>query len=374
MKRSVKIRVLCLLMAAVVLGGAMTVSAVMGSPYEVLKNALFDALTERNATIELEVSLLFNGEVVEKTTSKNIQGDSSSLGFDRSSRITSSDGFVFSTDSLTIMPFLHSDFRDSGWHSATVHPPGMGRFGGGATNLFTSEDRNSTRMRFTELMLDLVVGDLRNNMTMTSEGGIRHIRGILTENQVPEIVRVGIDVLIEQSSSSPTSTFEGWEPWEIPMTSLILNQVVGDAHVDADGNLLYLNGRADFTAVNVTGHEFELGANLVMRVSDIGTSNPESPIPGAEAILTQDMLRARFGSDMRMTVFFRLNEDGTIDEDSITTTHPMESWSTHPRLSGFRTTSTSASVTIVELCEDTDIAVLIEPSYEQTITLTDDEE
>ena len=373
MKRSVKIRVLCLLMAAVVLGGAMTVSAVMGSPYEVLKNALFDALTDRNATVELELSLLYNGEVVEETVSTNIQGDGRSLGFDRSTSM-SSEGFSFSTDSLTIIPFLHSDLGHSGWYRATVHAPGMGRIGGGATAMFTAEDRNSTQMRFVELLLDLVVGDLRNNITMTSEGGIRHIRGVLTENQVPEIVRVGIDMLIEQShpflsDSDTPNAFEGWEPWDIPLTSLVINQVIGDAQVDADGNLLYLNGRATFTAVNATGYEFELGVSLVMRISDIGTSNPDSPIPGAEAILTQDMLRERFGSDMRMTVFFRLNEDGTIDEDSITTTHPMESWSTPPRLSGFEMTGTSYAIVTLE-----EEVILVEPNHVQTITIADDEE
>ena len=209
MKRSVRIRLICLVLAAVVLSGALAASAIMGSPYETLKNAVLDALTERNATVEMEMSVIVNGEITQSGTTKQVIGDDSALissSFGMAS--TNMETFSYSNAHFTIWPTpgfaaVPFEFHEE-WHSVSVFPDGNNSFEG--TFFFlTPEERNSSRMRFGELLFDLAVGDLRNNITMTSDNGIRRIRGSLTERQVPEIARVGLDMLLEWTNTSATS-------------------------------------------------------------------------------------------------------------------------------------------------------------------------
>jgi len=434
MKRSVKVRVVCLVLAVTVLGGAVTVAAIMGSPYETLRTAVLDALTMRNVTVEMDMDIKVNGETVYEVNLTHIQGDTRAFSVEtiRSGEFHNNDGFNFSTPNLEMTPFrLSGSDLGANWYRAQVFSQDVNHssFARSPFGIFSEEDRNSSEMRFAELLLDLVVGDLRNNISMTSENGIRRIRGSLSENQVPEIVRVGLDMFVERSLFGMVSTvteflnesgtevltertfidgqqrltttqitatpvrlimdvdavnmvfdsisadatnvndrtveisvfdnvaswrtfyingntfaatgpdriisesertlkssdFEREYPLNIPMQNLVINHVVGEAEVDAAGNLLSINANGLFTATDIFDQVHEMEISITVRFSDIGTSDPSSPVSGAETILTMDNLRARFGNvGSRMSVFFTLNEDGSINEESITTTHPAE--------------------------------------------------
>jgi hypothetical protein len=278
--------------------------------------------------------------------------------------------------------------------------------------VLSPEDRDSAQMRFLELAVDILIGDLKNNFTMASDNGIRRIRGTLTENQIPEIVRAAIDMAVEQSTrygswnwdqrdisfdgteyvyetvqmQGDTKTVRRWkqtlhpmtdeetEAWEdgtfyddlrrdffgvqfkndrmyiatgpeelineftapvtredyagrdllnMPMRGLTINYVHGEAEVDANGDLLSVDVGGTAMVTNIFGDTHEVGVNFSAVFSDIGTSNPVSPIPGAEDLLTADHMKDLFGHD-RMGVYFTLNDDGSINADSITTAHPAE--------------------------------------------------
>ncbi|MCL2366330.1 MAG: hypothetical protein FWC75_04700 [Oscillospiraceae bacterium] len=435
MKKSIKIRVICLILAVTVLGGAVAAAAVMGSPYETLRTAMLDALTMRNVTVEMHMDIKFNGATVHEIRVEHIQGDSRALGTETTLTGTMSySGFNFSTPNMEMTPFRqHGQVQeDTQWYRAQVFATNINHnssFSSSPFGMFTYEDRNSSEMRFAELLLDLIVGDLRNNISMTSENGVRRIRGSLSEHQVPEIVRVGLDMILEGSHHSAfnhreflndsgtevitettimgqgettvsthatpvrlvtdaevndimhdnvvietttrgghgravsisaddhnammwgvfyidgmtfaatgpswmvsedsrpvtRSDFEAIDPFEIPMRNLVINHITGEADVDMDGNLTNFNVNGLFAATNIFGEVNEIEINISIRFSDIGTSNPYSPIPGAEDILTMRNLQSRFGDvGSTMTVFFTLNEDGTVNEDSITTMHPLE--------------------------------------------------
>jgi len=327
MKKSIKVRVFCLVVAVIILSGAVTAAAIMGSPYETLKKAIFDAAFYENVTVETTFTVNVNGELVNSEKTYVISGKNSDLQlyFDNDGNI---ERFHYFTNGLSITPLhWYSDGNDSEWFQANVNPWNNNHTG--ASSFLGIDDQNSSYMRFLELLIDLLVGDLKNNVTMSFEDGIRTIRGTLTESQVPEIVKAAIDIMVEQSNSYWSDTlptredFVGRDPYDAPMQDFIINYVRGEAKVDADGNLLYLEASAVMTSTNIFGDVSTIDINYMMRFSDIGTSNPECPIPDAVELLTSDNIEMLYGRDF-MTVYFKLDENGAINADSVTTTYPGE--------------------------------------------------
>jgi len=300
MRKSIKIRVMCLVMAGTMLAGSLVFAAVNGSPYETLKNAIFDALFYDNVTIAGHMTLTVNGEVEHIDRTHIVIGETGRLEhfFDRDGQPTGR--FSYNSDNIRITSNIFTDVDDAQWYSAWVSDS---TFTNSHMGLMPFWERGSAAFRFMELFIDLVVGDLRNNMTMSTNGGIRSVTGTITHSQLPQLVLIGLDVIIEGSQGSND-----------PLQTITLNRLHGNADIDADGNLLHLSGRADITIVHASGdvnvYEFEFKMNF----TDIGTSNPQSPIPGAEELL------ARFVGGPWL--YFTRNADGSINTDSITTRWP----------------------------------------------------
>ena len=404
MIKNVKVRVLALIIASVMLGGALMVAAIMGSPYEILKKAVLDALTYRNVTTESQFTVRINGEIYEERKLYNINSDNSFLSYDYDEN-GNPENFRYSNKTLEI---YRNYVDDDGtlWYMATVRPDyGYNNVytGDGLFNTLNPEERDSAMMRFLEMVADALVGNLKNNITMSTDGGVRHIQGTLTESQVPEIIKAGIDVLIEQSGNNwrysdreydfdgqnylyensriygKTKTayvykqpvrimtdyeMETWDfkeqwgtsyiggytyvntapnelvneytgpvtredfedmgdPFDFPIESLTINYLHGEAKVDDNGNLLSFDVNATVTIVNIFGeiNVVELSGNE--RFTDIGTSKAVCPIPGAEQLLTPEYIADNFGINYNYgAVYFTLNEDGSIDINSVTTTYP----------------------------------------------------
>ena len=404
MKRSVTVRVICLIIAGVVLSGAVAFAAVLGSPYDTLKRAALTAAAYTNVTVEAQMTMSVGGVVQETQKSHNINSENGSLyySFDEFGNPAS---FHFNTNGLNMSGGSIFTEGNVDWYSAQVSPRND-LYSRGNGVFLNPEDLNSARVRFMELLIDAVVGDLKNNITMTSSDGIRTVRGTLTENQIPELVKAWVDMMVEQqgahswqrrnvsfnggqhvyeevrivqgtktatvwrqparamtreeqrdwedgnfflvdywgvehfddryyiiegrpemineySAPATRSDYSDGSPWDIPMRSLAINYVRGEADIDARGNLLSISGSAAATVTNIFGDVNEFEFETSVRFTNIGTSSPTIPIPGAEQILTPENMSARFGSE-RVFVYFTLNEDGSINESSLTTTFPGE--------------------------------------------------
>ena len=406
MKKNVKIRVLSLIIASAALGVALTVAAVMGSPYETLKKAALDAITYRNATIESQLTIKFNGEIYEEQKSYYVNGDDSSLYyyFDGDGNPSN---FTYSSNILNINR-AYTEEDGTQWYSAHGRPSFYNSYSypvynGGPFAVISPEDRDSARMRFMEMAADALIGNLKNNITMSTSGGVSYIQGTLTESQVPEIVKAGLDVLVEQSGgwnySERVISFDGseyvyesiqinngiknvtvykhtvapvkfnedetWEfdgqygftciggdyyvntalqeviddytapasiedydrendPFNLPMESVTLNYLHGEAEVDANGALTYISFSATATVVTIFGDSEVVEISGSARFTDIGTSAAVCPIPEAEQLLNNNYITNNFGSNFYGAIYFKLNEDGGIDPSSVTTTFPGE--------------------------------------------------
>jgi hypothetical protein len=328
MRKNIKVRVICLVIAGVMLTGSLAVAAVNGSPYEVLKNALFNVGSHDNITIDMQMSITFNGEAYETERTRMVITETGSLEYFFDSYGQPTGGFAYSADNVRIRSDVFVGPDGTQWYSAWSSSWNLNHSNHYNPFWLTPEDRNSAQFRFIELLIDLFVGDLRNNMSMTSSGGVRSVTGTISHNQLPEIIRAGIDMIIEQEQRwlamgpEDRRREDFRHPMHIPPQSVHFNRIHGDADIDADGNLLYLHGHIDVTLTNIFGDVNNSEMIFEFNFTDIGTSVAENPIYGAAQLLTSDFFEQEFNRRYGLTVYFTRNADGSINEDSVTTTWP----------------------------------------------------
>lgn len=188
MKRSYLKRLVCLTVAALVLCSALAVAAMNGSPYEVLKRALLDVSKLSNYTMRTEQGFLVDGAETESDVRVSLYGNDRLLTYG---------------EDPALFDFYSEDYNVSAWYGYDDEFTWYGAQSPGylQTPRVTGVSR-LTESRFMELLLDLLVGDLKNNISMTQDGGIRHITGTLTASQIPELYNAGLEVLLAESGSS----------------------------------------------------------------------------------------------------------------------------------------------------------------------------
>ncbi|MCL2527021.1 MAG: hypothetical protein FWE42_01285 [Defluviitaleaceae bacterium] len=324
MKKRFSTRVICLLAALAMLTSALMVSAINGSPYETFKNAVLDAIFYDNVTIEGEFAFTIDGEVHESSWLIFQIGEDSTLSIDREEspwRGESRYNTTYTTQNLNIHSSLLS-VDGTQWYSIRrTHTPRNNTSPG--YELFGQAGRDSNQLRLVELLVDLFVGDLKNNLTISSNGDMRRVSGAITESQLPEIVRLLIDIGIEElgrwDDSRQRDEFR--HVLEIPMRGLTIDRISGDADIDSDGNLRYVSGRGQATIVNMFNDTHVLEAEISLRFSDIGTTVPTSPFPYVEEIFSEELFREIAGRTTGI-LYFALDENGNIDMYSITDRWP----------------------------------------------------
>jgi len=327
MKKRISTRVICLLIAASVLVGALTVSALNGSPYENLKSAAFNVLFLENMTYESEFFMSIDGDVQEHTAMSGMITSEGTMT--TSINMNGRDSFSFNNGELTLSTMFTWRNTEEAWYIARRNTWRNDDFTSLGMSAFGVEDRSSARMRFAELAVDLVVGDLKNNLVMSNQGdGIRRVSGAITESQLPEIVRVLIDMVMEEQYASEVrrnrvrSDFENM--LDVPPRRVTIDRIQGHADINSDDIIVYMRGSVVMTIENMFGEVYTMEVGGHIRFTDIGTSVLESPIPGAVELFTASFVTGNFGHEGAQ-VFFMLNEDGTIDMDSLTTRWP-DAW------------------------------------------------
>jgi len=325
MRKSVMVRVICLAVAGVILTSALALAAINGSPYERLKNAFLNAVAYTNVTMEGEMSISFNGEVYETEWVHMIVSETGYIEF--YGGLGNTDRFSYNSNGLNV----RTSFRagdGTQWYAASISR--NSDLWGGGYGLFdiSPEELNSARFRFFELLIDLMVGDLKNNLTMSTNDDITRVSGTITHNQLPEIIRLGIDMIVEENLRWYGGDFGEREdfrnPMDIPFQSLTINRISGEADIDDQGNLIYVDVYASITIVNVFGDSNHIEFNATLNFSDIGTSVVQTPILGVAEVITPEFMESAFGRRYHLTVYFTRNADGSINEESITTTWPGE--------------------------------------------------
>lgn len=300
------------------------VSAVNGSPYEVLKNAGFNALFYDNFTLDGEFIMRVNGEVVEHEIIHESHGDSSHFAISPTGNT-----IRFSNDTFNVRRDVRT--TSSGYNMYWLHMNTRG-FQRDTWSGMDADLHNSNYMRLMELGMDMVIGDLRHHMSMSTQSdGTRRITGAISGNQLPEIIQLLTDIAIEEEYGRSAHRF----PWQnmsasdvadlpnsavldIPMRSLVINRLEGTAHVDSSNNLTYLSGRATVTIEDMFGRFHNVEFEMSLQFTDIGTSNPQSPIAGLEEIFTPAFVAEMFPNLARgSSLIFVTDENGNVNMESI---------------------------------------------------------
>lgn len=264
MKNNLFKRTVALGVAAVVLGSSLAVAAISGSPYEVLKRSLLDAAKLQNGYIQSEMSLKMDDEYFsrEMNTLSFVNGQ-----FELNQ--TNSSGDAYEEDYARVEYSTADGHLSMGADYGSYWLYGY-EYDVGATTGFSDLTEGDGRyIRLAELLVDLAVGDLKNNIAMTQTGEMRTISGTLTAAQVPELYNALLDVSLSEMGGgyAPLETvFERSSFDEEEMTIgrveryisgsdyVVETQVVHLVPVDesypqetiesgiAYGNMIYLNG------------------------------------------------------------------------------------------------------------------------------------
>jgi hypothetical protein len=330
MKKNMKARIGALVVAGTLLAGSLVVAAVQGSPYEVLKNAAFGALMYDNVTVEGEVAIIVNGQLFEMERISTQIGNGSQLshGFDRWGAFNGLPSYH--SEHFSITPIRNIE----GWHSFRNHNPSWSNHQSSFSGM-SQEDFSSTYFRFAELLLDLAVGNLKNNFYMINSGGTRTISATINHNQLPELARVGLELMIEQANITADWAYDNWDglssdwssvPWaqRSRVTAINFDQIHITGDVDSDGHLTFIGGSIIMTMAIDNGRVDIVEISGGVNFTDIGTTVVVNPFYGIQYILTPDFVQqfggqwARYGN-----IHFRTNPDGTVDTDSFTTQWPQ---------------------------------------------------
>ncbi len=191
MKKSYLARLVCLAVAGLVLCSALAAAAVSGSPYETLKSSLFDLAQAKNFTMSSDVRLYMDGEIIERNSQRTLQGDNASLSY------YYDDTFSYNSEAYNLRTWNGFDGEEI-WYDAQA----PGYYSGG--NAFFGMSLSSYS-RFAELLVDLLVGDIKNNISMSRDGDVRNISGTLTASQVPELYNAALELALTQQTSGRTS-------------------------------------------------------------------------------------------------------------------------------------------------------------------------
>jgi hypothetical protein len=310
-KKKFTMRVTVLLTALTVLAGTLTLAALNGSPYELAKEAMFNTLLTENLTMHITGTGTVNGVEVLNAEFRTAVSEHATSTFTQEIINGEVERIHNSFNSYGLR--LDSPFRGDGSYSATIFSaenPNNHRFGLGG---ITREEVTGPRMRLVELMVDMAVGNLRNNVTMTTQGDSRVIDFRITQAQLPEIVNLMIDMAVE-TSQQMTNYGHGDSVFDIPMESLTFNFAQAQAVVNSDNVFTSLSFVVDFDTVNIYGLHSHAVFDFSFEFTDIGTTVVTPWIPGAEMFTASWLAQQDISENV---INFSLDPWGNIDLDSI---------------------------------------------------------
>ena len=340
-------RIICLMMTGILLSGVSTaIAAESKSPYELFKDVVFAAFTYENATMESVFTLSVNGNECETQQVHIFHGNGRQLTHTFNNGQLES--FDFQSEALRLRTHW-VDADGTQWYSASLQrwdlnvPETIG-------GMLTADMRQTNEFRLVEAAIDLVVGDIANNFRLVPQGdGTNRISWNITQNEIPEIIEILIDMYIEQHNrwsvwgwdvmfmEESQLYFLGFEldEWDyyedfgildLPIESLTINRIHGYVDIDNAGNLINMFAGANVTIVNRPNLVNTIDVEGSVQFFDIGITEPLYPIRGAMELFTAEFMEENFERHDTI-VYFNRNIVGTINRDSITNQNPR--WGRH---------------------------------------------
>ncbi|MDR1735454.1 MAG: hypothetical protein LBR85_01105 [Oscillospiraceae bacterium] len=305
-------RPVALMLCLVLLGGSVAAAALNASPYEMLKNAVFDLLTAESAAVDIDMRMLVNGEL--RTHETSHREFSPSAQYTRTSHTSAADDFsIFSVsfDSGGLSIFntinLNHTYLDASGKAHRVPPYCAVRRDedyaseGGLLGTDTALNRGDIYVRFAELLLDTAVGSLKNNISVRDAAdGVKELSGTVTAQQIPEIYNAAASVF---AMSQSTGAYR-----------YISNEMVGDDGKYQTWRTITFNESSFTKTVTVTRQSYE----KVFTDPETGAE-----LPAGDPRIDQDNYHIMYGDEEQVSQREEPLEPADFGEDKLA--HPMKS-------------------------------------------------
>jgi hypothetical protein len=202
----------CFIVGIVILSTAAFANYGNANGYTAYKEALKNIIYLDNYTLKLDVSLYDNdtrvvtadasvkydenGEVMQHMKA-SISSEYDSLSTDE----TSETWLAVDNDPLTNATGKYVSYSSYGNNTWNIGRSSYNQYSSFITD-FRGDDRVASVMNFGEKLVDLFVGDLKNNFVYTGgEDGNKDYQIILGKQQIPEIITAGISLVYSMSKS-----------------------------------------------------------------------------------------------------------------------------------------------------------------------------
>jgi hypothetical protein len=370
----------CLVLSLILLTGSLTALAMSGSPYTTLKKAALDTMFATNGTTRSSVQLFVNGELVDYDDESYTQfSETASLsqyrwGFFYNdpkysvSNIETEDGQDWYSVYLNPEDVDHLN-SSYGPMSGLTRDDNTVRFMELFADLIVGDLKNNLALSeadgiktisgtlnasqipeiynaglsllFTRSQANAFITpsdvnfEPEPNSTQTQEeielrGKTKIVRvyevewGDVDEYGYPEWKNQKL-ISERQTEATPEDYFtsSNGDIFSMPMESARIEYAGGSAQVGQDGYLSAFDGTVRLTTTSIFGDQYEIEIIMSMSSENMGTTEVICPIPGIGEIFTRELFDSLneqnpddyyYGSSL----YFRLNADGTVDKDSIT--------------------------------------------------------
>lgn len=264
--------------------------------YDALKNGIKSSLGLKNYTLETTLSIDLNGTElhslnhIEETDAQNgvFHIKETSKSFDDDAAFS----FIeYTADNETV--YVSGDTSNQNYSYHTYRNDDGYFYNPGSLSSFdTEDDMNQKVIRFGELFVDTMIGDLKNNVIYvdsTDEDSTYNIS--LTSIQIPEIVNAGISLIAASAANEIGYYDENGDFVQSGEAKAVMD--LGDSPtvksaeltftVSNDGILKSINGVGV-----IEGNGSTMQVNIGYSLSNIGTTEPERVPEDIKAAAIED--------------------------------------------------------------------------------------
>ncbi|MGI6727964.1 MAG: hypothetical protein ACOX4P_05330 [Anaerovoracaceae bacterium] len=272
------ITLVCLVIGMLVFTSAVYANYDDAKGYSNYKKALkYLAFEANNYTAKYDTAITIDGEKTHSDISTYKCADGNNSQYTKSFSTYDGQNHEFESYSYVNGKMSYNYYpKENMYYQSEVYKEGNGSLMG------TNDATAKKAYRFAELLADTLIGDLKNNVILTSsENGINKYAINVSGNQIPEIVNAGLSLLFTANNSENNADEEmamfGNEPY--------IDNVIFKVTLDKEGRLIENEIEASLVGNDKNGkkHKGVMKGNILIfnyGTTTVDVFNPEGKTKG----------------------------------------------------------------------------------------------
>lgn len=314
------------------LTGAAFASYNTSNGYEIGKTAIKGLMQNDNYTAECKIALLLDGENVNTTTFKELYDRNGDVKLNRTDKSETSEAYENYMGASQYEEYVQDNdhisvyHHDDGTEESNIGKGYGEYYNRGTFDLMGINDNEDDKevqnkiIRFTELVADTFVGDLKNNIVYVSgDDDSSSYEMNLDAVQIPEVVNAGLSAMFSTlNMNNQDFDDEYQDPFMQFGTDPIIKNVSLKFTVDSEGRLT--NAEASST-LSGNGHEGTVEFGL--KIYDYGTTQPQridiSTLKNVETHTMNEDRNAKYENTVDIEVSengYHVDENGNVLNDN----------------------------------------------------------